>query len=677
MSELRLETIEISAARLGPSNPLPALHAYHTASIDASAEDAKLDHPDRGNEASILPYTLQDDYDRLLQPRKFTVAVLENDILRATFLLELGGRLWSLFHKPARRELLHVNPVFQPANLSVRDAWFSGGVEWNISIIGHCPLTCSPLFAARVSAADGSPILRLWEFERIRAVPFQIDFHLPDGSPFLFVRPRIGNPNEVAIPMYWWSNIAVDETEEMRVLAPAGRAFYHAYDRSLRSQDLPTRDGQDVTHPTRRAAAADLYFQIAPEQRPWIAALDREGLGLVHASTQRMIGRKMFVWGMDPGGRRWQEHLSVPGHPYIEIQGGLATKQTEYVLMSAGARWEWLEAYGLLEGDPRSVHLADWRSAVGHVQERLEAALPREVLEAQFARFAVDADERPAEILHTGSGWGALENRRRARFNLTPVGIPGAPFPDASLGPEQEPWLRLLEDGALPHRDPADIPGAYMTHSAWKTILENAVGAGQGAHWLSLLHLGIMRYRYLDMNGARQAWEGSRELTTSAWSLRNLAMLSADEGNADRAADLSAAAASMMPRSTPLAIEASEALLRAGRFADLRSFVASLPAPVAIHGRLRLLATIAALRLGDLTPVESFFARPCDIANIREGELSLSELWFEWHEARLSRAEGLPVNETLRARVRRAFPLPKEFDFRMNPDEPSSQGIDS
>ena len=63
----------------------------------------------------------------------FRVAVLENDHLRATFLLELGGRLWSLLHKPTGRELLSVNPVFQPANLAIRNAWFSGGVEWNIA----------------------------------------------------------------------------------------------------------------------------------------------------------------------------------------------------------------------------------------------------------------------------------------------------------------------------------------------------------------------------------------------------------------------------------------------------------------------------------------------------------------------------------------------------------------
>jgi len=64
-------------------------------------------------------------------------------------------RLWSLVHKPSGRELLDVNPVFQPANPAIRNSWLIEGVEWNIGIIGHSPFTCSPLFAARVEWVDG------------------------------------------------------------------------------------------------------------------------------------------------------------------------------------------------------------------------------------------------------------------------------------------------------------------------------------------------------------------------------------------------------------------------------------------------------------------------------------------------------------------------------------------
>src|SRR5436190_320409 len=179
MSSLKIEPFVMPAANLGGQNPLAPLRSYETASaVGASAPQAE--YPDRGQEASILPYRLQDQYDRRRAPRAFKTAVLENQHLKATFLLELGGRLRSLIDKRTGRELLFVNPVFQPANFAVRDAWFTGGVEWNISIIGHGPLSCEPLFAARVVADDGTQVLRMYEWERIRRLPFQIDCWLSD-----------------------------------------------------------------------------------------------------------------------------------------------------------------------------------------------------------------------------------------------------------------------------------------------------------------------------------------------------------------------------------------------------------------------------------------------------------------------------------------------------------------
>ena len=57
MSELRLETLELPAARLGTVNPLAALQSYQTVSIPDATDAAasEVAYADRGNEASILP----------------------------------------------------------------------------------------------------------------------------------------------------------------------------------------------------------------------------------------------------------------------------------------------------------------------------------------------------------------------------------------------------------------------------------------------------------------------------------------------------------------------------------------------------------------------------------------------------------------------------------------------
>ena len=143
MSELRVETWQMPAARFGRDNPFPQLVSFRSATageeVDGSISEEDRQHFGYGLNAGWLPHRPQDDYDRVRRDRSFVAIVLENDVLRATFLTEVGGRLWSLVHKPSQRELLHVNPVFQPGNLAVRGAWISSGVEWNACVYGHTP----------------------------------------------------------------------------------------------------------------------------------------------------------------------------------------------------------------------------------------------------------------------------------------------------------------------------------------------------------------------------------------------------------------------------------------------------------------------------------------------------------------------------------------------------------
>src|SRR5262245_52273105 len=117
MTELRIENWMLPGAELDTENPLPPLERggdLHQVEVsDALPADMQA-NIGCGHVPSILPYTLQDGYSRQRQPMQFKVAVLENDILRAAFLLDYGGRMWSLLHKPTGRDLVRVNPIFQP-----------------------------------------------------------------------------------------------------------------------------------------------------------------------------------------------------------------------------------------------------------------------------------------------------------------------------------------------------------------------------------------------------------------------------------------------------------------------------------------------------------------------------------------------------------------------------------
>jgi len=676
MSELRITSIQMPGADLGPLNPLPRLPGaggrdIHALTPTPGVPEEIARNMTYGRVASPLPYAMQDSYTRRKHPKTFRAAVLENDFLRATVLLEYGGRLWSLYSKTLGRELLFVNPVFQPANLAIRNAWFSGGVEWNIGLIGHSPFTCSPLFAARVKSGAGFSVLRLWEWERIRGVPFQIDMFLPDGSPVLFVRVRIRNPNPHTVPMYWWSNIAAPESTDVRVLVPAERAYHLDYSkRELRLAPFPIRDGVDVSYPTNLTRSQDFFFHIPEGRRHWICALDKTGCGVMQTSTPRLRGRKLFVWGMGPGGRTWQAFLAKPGYAYIEVQAGLARTQAEHLPMPAGAEWEWLEAYGGITADADAVHGTDWAMATAEASRCIDALIPRENLNAEFAASQSWKDAPPSDIVQYASGWGALERRlRERRGGAWPSDSSRAiPFPDDSFGPEQAPWMELLENERFPRPvDVTRIPPSFMVGDVWYERLRAITDDGpEHDNWFAWLHRGVMEAALGNADSARTSWERSLALKRNPWALRNLAHLAQVQGDAKQAADLLGQACTLHPSLLPLFAEFARAMLRAGRSAELLERIGQAPETLRRYGRTQLFEVQALIAAGRLDEAEERLRRGIELDDVREGETSLSDLWFTIQEQRIHRREGVPIDAALRARVRRDFPPPPHLDFRQS-----------
>ncbi|MEV7504026.1 DUF5107 domain-containing protein [Streptomyces sp. NPDC093018] len=648
VTRIRREVLTLPAAELGPDNPLPPLRPLDEVHRIDDRDRADIP-PDMARGLgyaplrSLLPVRLRDGYDRTREPRALDALVIENDRLRATVLPGLGGRIASLLHLPTGRELLYRNPVFQPADFALNGAWYSGGIEWNIGATGHTTLSCAPLHAARVPAPGGGEMLRLWEWERLRDLPFQVDLWLPDGSDFLYVGVRVRNPHEHPVPTYWWSNIAVPE--EVRVLAPAETAWRFGYEQRLRRVPVPSYDGIDRTYPLNSPYAADYFYDVPDGRRRWIAALDAAGHGLVQTSTDVLRGRKLFVWGSGPGGRRWQQWLTEPGTGgYCEIQAGLARTQLEHVRLEAESEVSWLEAYGPLDTSPAG----EWTCAVRQAEERLEAVLPRARVEEAYARWRPYADTGPGEILATGSGWGALEVLR------TGWKLPGTPFPESTLGQDQEPWRELLRTGGLPAPRGPEPAGATPVAPHWRDLLETAP-----ATWHTEYHLGIAQWHAGDRAQAVRSWERALPLAPARWPLlRALAVADEDDGHHERAADRYADAftdlcaagrpedTDRVARRAALGRETLEALLRVGRTAEARAVWEQLPSAVRERGRFRLLEAELLLAEGRRAEARAVFDAGFEIADLREGSRALDRAW-----ARLTDE-----------------PLPARYDFRMRPD---------
>ncbi|MHB9757875.1 DUF5107 domain-containing protein [Streptomyces sp. BYX5S] len=660
MAGIRRAVLTLPGAGLGVDNPLAALRPLDE--MHEVDERAKEGMPlDMARQVgyqplrSVLPERIRDGYGRERGPVDLDTIVLENERLRVTVLPGLGGRVASLFHKPTERELLYRNPVFQPADFALNGAWFSGGIEWNIGATGHTTLSCAPLHAARVTAPDGGEMLRLWEWERLRDLPFQVDLWLPDGSDFLYVGVRVRNPHERPAPAYWWSNIAVPE--ERRVLAPAEEAWHFGYERRLRRVPVPESGGVDRTYPLNSEFPADYFYEVEDGRRRWIAALDDAGHGLVQTSTDPLRGRKLFLWGSGTGGRRWQEWLTEPGTGgYCEIQAGLARTQLEHVRLEADGEFSWLEAYGPLAADAEAVHAAGeegWGRAVGEVERRLEAVLPRADVDAAYEAWRACADVEPGERLAVGSGWGALEVLR------TDAKLTGTPFEESTLGEAQAPWRELLETGAFPEQRRVGPPGPTLVAPPWRDMLETAP-----ARPLSEYHLGVAQWHAGDRAQAVRSWERGLELAPSLWPfLRCLAVADVVDGHTERAADRYAEAfddlcgerrdegEAWRAVTAALGREAIEALLAAGRAEAARGVWDRLHAQTRRRGRFRLIEAQLLCVEGEFDAARAVFDAGFEVADLREGAETIGDVW-----AKVARPDES---------------LPDHYEFRMRPPAPT------
>lgn len=647
MTTVRRAVLTLPGAPLGPDNPLPALHLLDGTDAPAVAERDRAGLPrDMARQLghaplrTLLPARVRDGYGRTRAPLDLDTIVIENERLRVTVLPGLGGRVHSLFHKATGRELLYRNPVFQPAAFALNGAWFSGGIEWNVGARGHTTLSCAPLHAAVVPAPDGGEMLRLWEWEPLRDLPFQVDLWLPADADHLRVGIRVRNPHERAVPTYWWSNTAVPE--DRRVLAPADEAWRFGYERALRRVPVPvTADGADHTYPRRGTHAADYFYDVPDGRRRWIAALDAGGAGLVQTSTDVLRGRKLFLWGSARGGRRWQEWLTEPGTPgYAEIQAGLARTQLEHVTLDAGAELSWMEVYGPLSADATAVHGTDWAAATGSVEDALARVLPREQVETDHARWLErGADTEPGAVLATGSGWGALEVLRGGHA------LPGTPFGPDQLGEEQRPWVHLLRTGALPATEDGFL-GRTPVADAWRDMLETAP-----AEPATEYHLGIAQWAAGDLAQAVRSWERGLKNASVRWPLLYcLAVADRECGHPERAAERYEEAFDGQYGGDPLVTtalgrEAVAALLAAGRTPRARGVLDRLPEAARARGAFRFLEARLLLAEGRRDEARAVFDAGFEVADLREGAEVLGEVW-----ARITDE-----------------PLPDAYEFRMRP----------
>lgn len=656
---LRFEPIRLTSADFGDMNCLPDI--FNNASLHSHVQcSARITEQDRETFDSlrihtVLPYQMQSLYDRSRHEKTFTAAVLENEALKATFLPQLGGRLWSLFDKRAQRELLFVNDVLQPCNLALRNAWFAGGVEWNCGVRGHALLTCSPLFTRQAINSKGTPLLIMYEYERVTRVVYRICATLHNDA--LLLKMTIENTEDRDKWTYWWSNTAVPENPNTRVIVPASETFYCGYREGVHVLDsgpYPRTDQlkiNDLSYPARYDQTWDMFFKIPEQECKWIAAVEESGQGLLQYSNDTLIGRKLFAWGAHPGGRNWNRWLSDAGDPYIEIQAGLAPTQQHVVHLGANEEISWLEGYCAVSGDPHTLQSSQYADAV----REIGGIATTKIFQLEESLF--QPKEPPVPVLN-GSGWGALESMLRGSCVSKECA-----FPLNSIDDEQKEWYSLLVQGRLPKHTPSEPIVSYEAGDEWiRRIVDTMAGT-----WYEHYHLGVMYYAANAVPEAEAHFAASLEAEENPWALRNLARIEKGvRGDLKKAAGYMARAYSLKPDYLPLVLEYAAALVDNAQNREMIALYDSLDPAFKAQGRLQLLLAAALTREGELERAKAILTPELCIPDIKEGEYSVSHIWVELYAQVMAKEENVPADSLSSEQVQARYPVPLKLDFRQD-----------
>ena len=661
---VKIEDFVIPSADLGVENPLPDLRHgdWPMCRPDPNLPEEDREFVNKGSVYSILPYTYQNNYNRTLTDVVYKAAVLENKYIKAVFIPELGGRLWSIYDKCAEREILYRNKAFQPAHLALRNAWFSGGVEFNFGIHGHHTHTCSPMFVRIGKTADGEEAVQIYEYERIRKVAFGITAYLPEDSKVLYIKGTAENLSDEDTFGYWWSNGAINETDGTRVIVPTDETFIGAYvdgSHRLTIRPVPFLDGVDTSYPSRSDRAIDYFYKIprnAPER--WEAAVEANGVGSLQFSTNELLGRKLFVWGDTVGGHNWSEFLGSEGDRYAETQAGYNYTQFEHTPMASGECWSWTEGYSAIEIDPAKSH-GTWEEAKAEVSRYVHDLLGtsdingklKDIVPTEFVSF---------RDVRYGTGFGALEElisgkKLSKTFDFYPE----------SMNELQSPWIQLMNKGYI---DPIDVNVptiSFVSGEKWVELLEKSLEKPESNHWYTYYLLGVAYWTVNEFTKSEEAFRKSASLTANPWAFYCISRLEENAGNVDTAIAYMNKAVKFDTNCVNLYIEYSKLLNRSGNQKTLAEEYDSFPEVAKNRSRIHLELAKAYISLGRYEEAAEIVNPTFILPDVQEGETSLSNVWFDLYLNIVKRGNPNLSEEDAIALRDELYPLPKQLDFRM------------
>ncbi|MBS7297873.1 MAG: DUF5107 domain-containing protein [Eubacteriales bacterium] len=646
MSKAYIKIIKMPVNVIEKSSPYPDMSdtRYYFKAGEGLENELFLD---KGTVKNIFPYTMQDIYSTELVNKKVKTVVLENKYIKAVFLPEYGARLMSIYDKTKKKDIVYNNDAIRITNIALRNAWFAGGVEWNSGMRGHTPFTCDNVFCEIIENGE-EPVLRFYEWERIRKQFFEVCAYLPNESRQLFVKVRLINCKDEENEAYWWSNIAIEEKLTTRVITNCDDTYAHNYSGEIVRIPVPYRGRTDITYPTRNQEAVDYFFKTFDDRQRFVMTAEDDGNAFYQTSTNILKSRKEFVWGMNMSSFNWQRALVGTNNAYLEVQAGLANTQMEYLPMPANAEWEWTEAYGMTTVDTEKIFSDDWTVAREEGARAVESELNDEQLlkaENEIKKIC----KKQGELVHKGSAWASLESK----INYSKWYDMFAQIP---LEDEQKPWLELIETGKFVCPDKVrDNPAGYIYDKKLKALLEKCTD-----NWYAYFHLGLMYFYEEDIQNAKDAFEKSLSIKENPWAYYALSQLYMECKDYKTALANIKKAYKFNKKDIRILKELYRCASAAGKSDEYIKVYEKLPQNIKDISRIKLCLAGAYLDIGDIDAYEKLMSIPFRLCDIREGEASARTVWKKYLELKYMTDE---MSEQEREKIVEMYTIPHWMDY--------------
>ncbi|MBC7949996.1 MAG: DUF5107 domain-containing protein [Chitinophagaceae bacterium] len=280
----------------------------------------------------IYPYMSFVETSSRASPVKYRFIVLENNRLKATICPDLGGKVYSLVHKPSKKEVLYVPGHIRYTRILPRFYFVAGGIEVSFPV-SHSP-TQNEKLLYKIDRSDGRTYVTCGERELRFGMQWSVEYSLGNDDSFLTERVVYHNPGKISYPWMSWSNAALPSAPDTRFDFPKGRVLSHSSRiDSFEWEGSGVRTESDIKEMTG-------YFWKTKNVNAFGAFTPSLGSGLYHIADEKITpGIKLWSYGTGQD-RDWALQSTPNSQPYLEIQGGPAGDQSVKLELNPGqTRW--------------------------------------------------------------------------------------------------------------------------------------------------------------------------------------------------------------------------------------------------------------------------------------------------------------------------------------------------